>query len=373
MKHSLLFLLFALITIPVFSQGEFVIEKYNGTKDVFFKSKGCTPEDGVIVFYTEIFNLKFSMPDTPKRLRHISAFDNEKNCYVLCIQPTDQEIGGITKYSIDIAAEGYIPITLDVKGINVGETQYFTINSKNDSVKVENEKLKSQQAELIKKLEEKQPQNPIIISNQTPQETNKQSSQRLMPMELKQSKVAWGIRLGYVNYTEKVTASDESGSASFPGFELGPIFNYSFNKNLYINSGAMFGIITPGYNDDVYGDYHYYIDYDDNDNYYYANIPIYLGLKIPFNNNGFSLFTQLGPYIEYWLTSSNSVKDEWTNHCQYGWALMASIGYKLKFEFGYRSAFTNMMVNEEGEYGGNYYQKSSSKLSAIIIGFSYVF
>jgi len=178
MKHSFLFLLFALVTISVFSQGEFVIEKYNGTQDVFFKSKGCTPDDGVIVFYTEISNLKFSMPDTPKRLRNISAFDNEKNCYVLCIQPTDKEIGGISKYSIDITNEGYIPATLEIKDVRVGETQYFTINSKNDSVKVENEKLKSKQAELEKMLEEKNhlQQTNAVELNFTFKDTSKQNT-----------------------------------------------------------------------------------------------------------------------------------------------------------------------------------------------------
>jgi len=131
MKHCLILILLALVAIPSFSQGELVIKKYNGTQDVFFKSKGCTPEDGVIVFYTEFSNLKFSMPDTPKRLRNISAFDKEKDCYVLCIQPIDNEIGGILKYSIDITTDGYIPVTLDVKEVHVGDTQYFTIKSKN--------------------------------------------------------------------------------------------------------------------------------------------------------------------------------------------------------------------------------------------------
>jgi len=155
MKHCLILILFALVAIPIFSQGELVIEKYDGTQDVFFKSKGCTPEDGVIVFYTDFSNLKFNMPDTPKRIRNISAFDKEKNCYVLCIQPTDKTLGGIAKYSIDITADEYIPITLDIKDVSVGNTQYFTINSKNDSTKVEIEKLKSQQAELKKLLDEK--------------------------------------------------------------------------------------------------------------------------------------------------------------------------------------------------------------------------
>jgi len=134
-KRCLVLVLFASsFTIQVFSQGEFVIEKYNGRQDVFFKSKGCTPEDGVIVFYTEFSNLKFNMPDTPKRLRNISAFDKERNCYVLCIQPTDNGIGEILKYSIDITSEGYIPATIDVKDVRSVDTQYFTIKLKATSL-----------------------------------------------------------------------------------------------------------------------------------------------------------------------------------------------------------------------------------------------
>lgn len=175
MKHCLILILFALVTIPMFSQGELVIEKYNGAQDVFYKSKGCTPEDGVIVFYTEFANLKFTMPDTPKRLRNVSTFDKEKNCYVLCIQPTDTKLGGIAKYSIDITAEGYIPSTFEVKDVRVGEAQYFTISSQNDPM-IEIEKLKKEVAEM-KKLQEGK-SNVSATTNQPLQISNKQSSQQ---------------------------------------------------------------------------------------------------------------------------------------------------------------------------------------------------
>jgi len=129
MKHYLLFLLFTLVSTHVFPQGEFVIETYINTQArIIYRSKGCTADDGVIVFYTEIPNLKFSMPDTPKRLKKISDFDG--NSYVLCIQPTDKTIGGISKYSIDIKAEGYIPVIHEVRQVNATEAQYFTIKQK---------------------------------------------------------------------------------------------------------------------------------------------------------------------------------------------------------------------------------------------------
>jgi hypothetical protein len=130
----ILFLLFLFLAGNLFSQGilnEFVIEK-DDNPEVFYKSKGCTPDDGVIVFYTTIPNLKFSMPDTPSRLKNTPVFDKTNNCYVLCVQPNDNEIGGITKYSIDITAEGYKRgIVEDIK-VQVNNTQSFTINPKID-------------------------------------------------------------------------------------------------------------------------------------------------------------------------------------------------------------------------------------------------
>ncbi|MDR1631666.1 MAG: outer membrane beta-barrel protein [Dysgonamonadaceae bacterium] len=108
---------------------EFVIEKGNSPQ-VFYKSQGCTPNDGVIVFNTTIPNLQFSMPDAPRRLRTVSAFDKANSRYVLCLQPTDTEIGGYTKYSIDISTAGYKSTIIDVREVRAGETQYFKINPK---------------------------------------------------------------------------------------------------------------------------------------------------------------------------------------------------------------------------------------------------
>jgi hypothetical protein len=137
MKQKItILLLFALFAGNMFSQNtqsttlnEFVIEKDNNPQ-VFYKSQGCTPNDGVIVFNTTIPNLKFAMPDTPRRLRSVPAFDKANNRYVLCLQPTDTEIGGYTKYSIDIIAAGYKNAIIDVREVHAGETQYFKINPK---------------------------------------------------------------------------------------------------------------------------------------------------------------------------------------------------------------------------------------------------
>ena len=134
MKHCLIIWLLALCsTAWVFPQGtlrEFVVEKDdNPLIPQVIIYRGCTPDDGVIVFYTTIPDLKFSMPDTPSRLKNVSPFDRENNCYVLCVQPTDTRIGGIMQYSIDITGNTFKPmIAFMVSSITSGVAQYFKIN-----------------------------------------------------------------------------------------------------------------------------------------------------------------------------------------------------------------------------------------------------
>ena len=137
MKHCFIILLLEFCcTALVLSQGtlrEFVVEKDDNPLIPQVIYRGCTPDDGVIVFYTSIPDLKFSMPDTPNRLKNVSPFDRENNCYVLCIQPTDTRIGGIMQYSIDITGNEYKPISaLMVSSLNAGVTQYFNIKPKYD-------------------------------------------------------------------------------------------------------------------------------------------------------------------------------------------------------------------------------------------------
>jgi len=172
MKHCLILLIFELcFTVCVFSQTtlqEFVIEKDdNPPSQIFYMNKGCTPDVGVIVFYTTIPELKFSMPDTPNRLKNVSTFDKENNCYVLCVQPTDTRIGGIAQYSIAITGAGYKPMpALMVSSISPGITQYFNIKLKDDwksayeSLKKEIDKLKGGNGEAVS-LNEPKPAVPV--------------------------------------------------------------------------------------------------------------------------------------------------------------------------------------------------------------------
>ena len=158
MKRCLISLLFELCgMVCVFSQGnlrEFIVEK-DDNPQVFYKGQGCTPNDGVIVFYTTVQDLKFSMPDTPNRLKRVSAFDRENNCYVLCVQPTDTKIGGIMQYSIAITGSSYKPMpAFMVNSITAGVAQYFKIKIEEDwnrtieSLKEEIAKLKEESARI---------------------------------------------------------------------------------------------------------------------------------------------------------------------------------------------------------------------------------
>ncbi|MDR0231198.1 MAG: tetratricopeptide repeat protein [Dysgonamonadaceae bacterium] len=170
MKHCLFLLLLKLCgTALVFSQvtlQEFIIEK-DDNPQVFYKGKGCTPDVGVIVFYTTISDLKFSMPDTPSRLKNTPTFDKANNCYVLCVQPTDTKIGGIMQYSVAITGTGYKPMpAYMVSDINAGRAQHFKIKIEEDwksafeNLKKEIDKLKGESSKTVS-LQEQKPVVPI--------------------------------------------------------------------------------------------------------------------------------------------------------------------------------------------------------------------
>jgi hypothetical protein len=179
------------------------------------------------------------------------------------------------------------------------------------------------------------------------------------------AQAVWGGRIGLSQYTETVKASgmsDFSGNA--PGIELGPVLYYSLQNNWYINSGAMLGIMVPADVD--------YLGRSDVKNYY-LDIPLYLGLNIPVGNSNLSFFGQAGPYIGYWGSTDESINDL-LNPFQAGVALMAGINIKrFKIELGYKAGLTNLTSNEGGYSNGITYLESSSKLTSLFLGVSYVF
>ena len=177
------------------------------------------------------------------------------------------------------------------------------------------------------------------------------------------AQAVWGIRMGLSSYTETVKISGISLSGNAMGIELGPVLFYSLNDNLYINSGAMLGIMMS-LEDEIRSEYqNYHID-----------IPLYLGLKVPLSNSNFSPYLQVGPYVGYYF-SSDSDTNEMMNPLQAGLGLMAGINIKrFKFEFGYKAGLTNLTSNKEGDtFGGYDLIESTSKLSSLFLGISYVF
>jgi outer membrane protein OmpA-like peptidoglycan-associated protein len=114
---------------------EFVIEETaSPSVQKFYKDYGCTPDDGVVVFYTAIPDLEFSIPDAKSKLKQVSSYDIVNKCYVLCVKPTDNSIGGINQYVIKVNGNKYIPQLCTVKSVKATEAQYFKINPKQPTI-----------------------------------------------------------------------------------------------------------------------------------------------------------------------------------------------------------------------------------------------
>jgi len=87
----------------------------------------CHPRNGVIVFYSAASDLEFDMSQTPDRLINEPYYDARGSKYVLCVQPTDREPGGITQYGVEIMAKGCKKEILFVSKINPGQAQCFKV------------------------------------------------------------------------------------------------------------------------------------------------------------------------------------------------------------------------------------------------------
>jgi hypothetical protein len=110
---------------------EFVVKKADNAQR-FYRDEGCTNTDGVLVFYSTIPTLKIAIPNSPGRLNNEPVFDEENNCYILCVKPTEDIRGSLySKYSIKITAPGYkTEEAFKVSEVQAGKAQYFTINPK---------------------------------------------------------------------------------------------------------------------------------------------------------------------------------------------------------------------------------------------------
>jgi len=146
MKCCLFLLSFALLSATQAFSQETLQKLFIETSDppsvpkIYIK---CGTDNGVIVFNTTIPALQFNIPDAPNRLKDVS-YSKDDNCYVLCIQPTDTEIGGYTGYIIEIKGKNYIMERCSVSGIKSIQAQYFTIKSSFDSQQAKIQQLETE-------------------------------------------------------------------------------------------------------------------------------------------------------------------------------------------------------------------------------------
>jgi len=301
---------------------EFVIEKHNNSQFGISQKQKLTPDDGIIVFHTTIPNLEFSMPDTPRRLKSVSAFDEENRCYVLCVQPTDDRIGGITRYSIDITADGYKRGVVDVSKVRAAEAQYFTVDSK---------------------INESHSGNQIL----------------------------WGIRAG-IGYTNS-HSTEGVNTKNNASFEIGPTAYYFFNKNMYLNTGLNLSLKRFGIKNDS-------IESGGGVNYY-LEVPVNAGMKL--NLEKVTMYAQAGPFLGIKLqeaimlnTETDGVRGIIPNYFRrfnYGVGVAVGIdAQKFKIELGYQQGMANI-VNKASKKDVEVDTKDKAYLNTLFIGVSYVF
>jgi opacity protein-like surface antigen len=325
MKQKIIILLIAAFFAGnLYSQkvlSEFVIEKHNNSQFGISQKQKLIPDAGIIVFHTTIPNLEFSMPDTPRRLKSVSAFDEENKCYVLCVQPTDDRIGGITRYSIDITAYGYKRGIVDVSKVRAAEAQYFTVDSK---------------------INESHPGNQI----------------------------RWGIRAG-IGYTNS-HSTEGVNTKNNVSFEIGPTAYYSFNKNMYINTGLTLNLKRFGIKNDS-------IESGGGVNYY-LELPVNAGMKL--NLGKATMYAQAGPFLGIKLQESIMLNTEtdgvrgiipnYFSRFNYGIGVAVGIdAQKFKIELGYQKGMANIVKASKEDLKEDTTDKAY--LNTLFIGVSYMF
>ena len=169
----------------------------------------------------------------------------------------------------------------------------------------------------------------------------------------------WGGRVSLSHYIEKATYSNEQ-IYNHKGIELGPVLYYPLKDNLYLNTGAMLGIMIPEHGDHIIN--------------FYVDIPVYLGVQIPTKKSNLSYCGQAGPYLGFWRSTSDMINN-FINPVQAGLGIIAGMNVKrFKLELGYKTGLTNLVsVNEGQVINGDLYMESKSKLSSLFFGISYVF
>jgi hypothetical protein len=283
---------------------EFVIVPYEGPENLFYKSEGCTPNDGVIVFYSAIPDLKFTMSNNPARLKNKPDFDPTSKRYVLCVQPTDSEIGGISRYNIEITAEGFKEELFEISGVRAATPQYYKIDPKESEQarlgrqkreeaerKAEQERLLREEAERKRKLAEQQAR-----QSQGYNEDNR--------------KFRLGLFGGMVmaDQTSNSWIYDDKKSALF-GYNVGMLFEFKLSR--YISFQPEFLFVQKGskgraYTSDGYvytetGDYIPDVLVESTVQVHYLEVPFNLILNMPTGRNG-AFFLGAGFSVSYGLS-----------------------------------------------------------------------
>ena len=127
-----LFLLLSSTTV-VMAQGkidQFMVDvDGNHNPRIIYSSYGATPRDGVVVINTTIPNLEFGIMSVSKdRLKKVE-YDKRKNCYILIIQPNDNNY---KRYTITLNAKGFMLGKIENVVVKAGLSSGYIVNKKSN-------------------------------------------------------------------------------------------------------------------------------------------------------------------------------------------------------------------------------------------------
>ena len=156
------------------------------------------------------------------------------------------------------------------------------------------------------------------------------------------AQTVWGVRAGLSRPT--VSGEGERLTGNF-GVEVGPVMYYSFSNKLYLNPAVMFSIKSFSDVDAL--------------SMYYAEVPLYLGYRIPLGS--VETYLQAGPYAGFKIGESEETE---LKTFDAGLAVMYGVNIKrFKIEAGYKHGLTNIYSEGDG----------SLRMSSIFLGVNYVF
>jgi hypothetical protein len=156
------------------------------------------------------------------------------------------------------------------------------------------------------------------------------------------AQTVWGVRAGL---SVPTVTGNERMTGKF-GVEAGPVMYYLFSNKLYLNPAVMFSIKPFSLEEDKLS-------------LYCAEIPVYLGFRIPLGS--IDTYFQAGPYASIKLGESKETSIK-TFHA--GLAAMYVINIKrFKIEAGYKYGLTDFISDKD----------IKARLSSLFLGVNYVF